>query len=419
MFRCKNSQICLHLNDLCDGYEDCPHSDDEILCVLHKEKCIASCLCLNFAIFCSKTLVGNMISKFSYVSYHIEFAELSSSALLFKNIHARHINLPHNFVNDICTVNKKPDNLNTLNVSYNALTKITKGCFSHLAYLNSVDLSYNSIHSLHQMSFNNISNPLFIDLGHNNIGSIPNHVFFHVVRIQFLSLINNPLNNIEAEPFLQLPVFYVKTTKYQICCVTSPKVICNATKPWSFSCFELLPAKTFKLAFVCVSCCVIVINIFSFLWNVGKVQKHYFSQRTKDTTAGPYNIIICFLYVGHTLFGICILVIWASDQYFGQNIIFQENQWINSFFCSSAFILSLFYSLIIPLSHLFLSLSRLMVVKSPFESKFKSAIFVSKNMMIITIFVFLFTVSTTIIFKHHVGVPSRTCLPYGDVDNPA
>ena len=161
MFRCKNSQICLHLSDVCDGYEHCPYSDDEILCELYKEKCKTSCFCLNFAIFCHNVTVGYVMSKVSYVSYHIEHAELSGSILLFQNIYARHINLPHNFVNDICAIKKKPDNLNTLNVSHNALTKITKGCFSNLAYLKSVDLSYNSIHSLELMSFNNISKPLF------------------------------------------------------------------------------------------------------------------------------------------------------------------------------------------------------------------------------------------------------------------
>ena len=266
------------------------------------------------------------------------------------------------------------------------MTKITKCCFSNLALLQFVDVSYNFIHSLQQMSFNNISNPLFIDLGHNNIKSIPENVFLDVVSIHVLNLINNPLNNIEAESLIGIPIFYLKTTEHQICCVMSPEVICNATGLWSFSCFELLPDKSFKLVFVCILCCVVVINIFSFVLNIAKLHKHHLSQRTRDTTAGPYNIIICFLYAAHILIGMYILAIWASDQYFGELFVLKEKQWINSFFCTSACTLSLFYSLNIPLSHLFLSFSRLMVVKSPFESSFKSVIFVSQLMVIIMVF---------------------------------
>ncbi len=60
-----------------------------------------------------------------------------------------------------------------------------------------------------------------------------------------------------------------------------------------------------------------------------------------------------------------------------------------------------------------------MVVKSPFESSFKSVIFVSQLMVIIMVFEFLFAVSTTIIFKLYIGVPSRTCLLFVDIENPS
>ena len=52
MFKCKNSQICIHLNDICDGKVDCPYDEDELVCILHDTICPSNCECLMFTIRC-------------------------------------------------------------------------------------------------------------------------------------------------------------------------------------------------------------------------------------------------------------------------------------------------------------------------------------------------------------------------------
>ena len=39
MFKCVRSQICLQIVDVCDGYNDCPWNDDELLCAPVGMKC--------------------------------------------------------------------------------------------------------------------------------------------------------------------------------------------------------------------------------------------------------------------------------------------------------------------------------------------------------------------------------------------
>ena len=55
MFKCKLSSICLHLGDVCNGFVDCPHEDDEFSCLLKFVICPSVCQCLGFAIRCYYT----------------------------------------------------------------------------------------------------------------------------------------------------------------------------------------------------------------------------------------------------------------------------------------------------------------------------------------------------------------------------
>ncbi len=51
MFRCKQSLVCIHLNDMCNGRTDCVHGEDELLCDL--PSCPRSCSCFQYAMSCS------------------------------------------------------------------------------------------------------------------------------------------------------------------------------------------------------------------------------------------------------------------------------------------------------------------------------------------------------------------------------
>ena len=51
MFRCKQSLVCIHLNDMCNRKADCVHGEDELLCDL--PSCPRSCSCFQYAMSCS------------------------------------------------------------------------------------------------------------------------------------------------------------------------------------------------------------------------------------------------------------------------------------------------------------------------------------------------------------------------------
>ena len=46
MFKCKNSQSCIHLDDVCNRQKDCRAGDDKYICSLKNNLCPSLCTCL-------------------------------------------------------------------------------------------------------------------------------------------------------------------------------------------------------------------------------------------------------------------------------------------------------------------------------------------------------------------------------------
>ncbi len=57
MYRCKSTQICVHLGTVCDTHFDCPLREDESLCSLSDTKCPLFCECLTYAIYCESVTI--------------------------------------------------------------------------------------------------------------------------------------------------------------------------------------------------------------------------------------------------------------------------------------------------------------------------------------------------------------------------
>ena len=408
---------------MCDGYEDCPHIDDELLCELIPTKCISLCICLNLAIVCQNVSVtSNMLAMLPYVSYDISLAQLINPVNLFTKPETKIINLPHNAVDRICFPNSKSNNLYSLNMSYNFITKIFKNCFANYTKFIAIDLSYNQIFYLQPLSFNNITTLININLRNNDLNSIPKYTFFNMKGINVLNLKNNPLHRIMNQIFVRLSINLIQTLKYQICCIASSKTVCTAQKPWHSTCFDKLSILSMKVVFILMSACVILTNLVCLIWNILVIQKHYSLnriQRVHDRSAGPYNIIICFINVGDLFYGIYLIITWASDTYYGASFMLDEDEWKRSTLCGFASMLVLFCSINQPLLFLFLAFSRLMVVQNPFDSKFKSTNYVLKCLISFTVIILSIDVAITAVVGHFKTIQTGMCMLFTDRSNAA
>ena len=78
MFKCKDSQLCVHLLDTCNGAADCPLEDDEVLCELQYIMCPDKCIFLNFALTCHNSTKNFGFTSLPYVSYHLVHVRINS-----------------------------------------------------------------------------------------------------------------------------------------------------------------------------------------------------------------------------------------------------------------------------------------------------------------------------------------------------
>ncbi len=400
-FRCKNSHICIHTHEICDGQHDCPKVDDELLCNIFVEGCIIGCNCLNLAIACENVSLTSEVALSSqvFIAYHLTWCSLTSIFFLWSE-NTETLNVTHNDLAQICWHELRTVVLKSLDVSHNIITNLSRSCFSNLPQFSFIDLSYNSVRLIEQRTFINISTGLSINLESNDLDYLQHKIFHNVCKLAVLNLRNNPLTQLDIDIFWEITIKEILASQFEICCL-KPESECNAAKPWYLSCSRLLHHHAQRVVYICVSVLIILLNCIPV----------YFSLRKSK---GPYESIMVLIHLAHSLPAVCLIILWSSDLHHGDAFVLRQESWKNSSTCSVVFWLFTMNGLLLPLAMSFLFLSILMVTIHPLDSKFKSTYHVNKWILFIFASVVLISVSSTLMLRLLSGVPSAICLPFED-----
>ena len=126
---------------------------------------------------------------------------------------------------------------------------------------------------------------------------------------------------------------------------------------------------------------------------------------------------MCFLNAGDFICGVYLVIIWIADCIYGKTFVNMYHIWKNGQPCFLAFTLVLLYSFLVPYFLCLLSLARLMVVKFPLQSKFKSYEFVVKYTKagLVTLGIIVLSMVIYLGSQHH--IPNYLCLPFVDPDH--
>ena len=415
MFTCKDSHICLHIYDTCDGFVDCPHRDDEMMCQLSKLLCPFECVCLNFAILCKSVPLQETLHKLPFVSISITNSNLSSEHHFVLTPWAIILNFSRNVMCDVSGV-KGVYSLFLLDVSFNRISIILSFTFSNLTKLIYLDLNDNEIYLIESNSFYNISSTFLLNLANNQLQTLSRNSFKNINKLISLVLYNNPLHQVHNFNLDGIAIKSLLTNNYLICCTKLPETTCYPHVPRQTSCSPLLPKRVTDSLVLVMIFLIISCNAFSLGTNVQQVHRNYFliNSQEKRKLSCPYQITVCFINAGNLLYAIYLILLWFADVYYGKAFFTKAVYWKESFVCFLAFTSNLLFYLMLPIFLIFLSILRYMVIKYPLNCRFKSTTFVMRTLFLIN-FIFLgivFTETTTFLTYH--GSPNSFCSPFMD-----
>ncbi len=171
LFRCRNSEKCLHFYDVSDDKMDCIEGDDEMFADL--PGCPVDCECLMNALTCVNVLTIKLPehSRFLYVLIMFSTPQLNLSKYLPDVIIFKVLS---NNLQLFCMSSQAPQlfSVKYFDLSSNGIIHIGESCFNAASNLLELNLSSNSILSLKFSSFKMLTSVCHIDLANNRLEQI-------------------------------------------------------------------------------------------------------------------------------------------------------------------------------------------------------------------------------------------------------
>lgn len=408
LFKCAQSQKCVHMHKVCNEHAECPYRDDEYSCSLHNVQCPTECRCLTFVIYC--LAVPATVAYLKHSLPHNNIYVRQSSAvfvlhLLSMSCRAVLLDVAQNNLTNICTTLKIVLAL-LVNVSHNKIGGIQSGCFSNYLYLRHIDLQHNSINQIQSRSFSNLPRLMYINVAANMITFLSVSSLEKVTKLFLLDVRQNKHIQLNVHFLLKYPTVTL-TCNYRICCIVQDNTHCNRKPLWPESCHDMLNGQAIKIFLYTISVSIALANGCSLFSQI--------RQKKGTKYGGAYKVIVAAINLTDMLCSLHLVLLWGADLWFGSEIVIREHMWTSHFVCFFIFKLRLLYYVLSPVGLSGLSVARLMVVTYPMKSKFKKKGFVVKLMLFIFIWFLTFVVVVTAMSRvFYVNLPLTLCSPLVD-----
>ena len=168
MLQC--GQTCIHPSEICDGSMQCEFGEDELAC--DTPDCPPTCQCSGYAMKC-----------YTFITLDASFKRLT----MFTLRHHKPVLVKQTF--------HHVTSLLILDISYCSVTSISsEGPFFYLHNLVKLDLSHNALSSLVHGSLDGLANLMELDISWNPLKSFEPQVVAHMGRLRALSLQHCQLN---------------------------------------------------------------------------------------------------------------------------------------------------------------------------------------------------------------------------------
>ena len=299
MFKCRSSQICIHLSDICNKEIDCPLKDDEYLCYIKEVVCPDGCECLTFVLKCVNTRNKNVIvqNKFPFYVLYLKYNEKSFALnVLSKYNVLMLLTMQHNN-NVICDKPSRITESIVLDLTYNLINKIESNCFHNATKLKIIRLNNNKITKVHHKAFNDLPVLCYININMKLLSEISPNTINNCLMIYLLTLQNNNFVAISRGDIQHIRVKIILTDNFRICCFVSKSVKCPKEPPWYCSCSVPLRRNYYKFSCYSISFIIIFFSVIS-------VVLQYISVIKGHNKSASFGIVVCWISIADILFAV-------------------------------------------------------------------------------------------------------------------
>ncbi len=416
LFKCKQSEICIHFARVCDEIEDCPHYDDEYLCILQEELCPRDCECLTYGAFCRNiTLTELQHNAFRY-SEAVFCLQGVLAASLNLSICAKLILAKLIFIGaNLCDVWGPQSVLQMISVPSNNITTLNFNCFKTVPDSTFIDVHDNLLSLLPEGIFVSLLCLKTLNVSGNPLREIEQNAFGNLPELKILSFLDTQLHDTYDAVFSDLRLKTLETNNVLICCLAPQEAVCSIPVPWYESCGDIFGETGMKITCVTISLLILILNHVSLV-----LQRISFKPSLNKEKTGAFGAIAASLNITDCLCAPPLLLIWTYDHVFSGFFTQKSNRWRSSLPCFLIFEFFLLFALMSPQVLCLLSYARLSVVQHPMDSKFKETRHVCKQATgIFLVYLFLSSILTILTWVIDVKIvksdlPVPLCSPFVD-----
>ncbi|XP_053380931.1 G-protein coupled receptor GRL101-like isoform X1 [Mercenaria mercenaria] len=387
-YKCASSKTCIPTEQVCDGFKNCLHGDDEVFCDF---QCPYKCKCVGFISNCSATDFN--ITKLHTVPKKTRSLDFSLNKKLSPILEESLLNIRA---------------LSILSLSGCDIERLYRNAFERIRNLLSLDLSFNNLTTLSSYVFNSLKHLKILNLrGNFQLSVIEIHAFAGLSLIQNLDLANAKLVKVRADTFSGLTLRKLDlsnnkleeledftfrdssiedinfkgngiknfnkeiftgliglkklvTPAFKFCCIRPnyvQEVDCYPQKDEFSSCDDLMRHSVLQFLIWLIGITAFLGNFFTVIYRV-----KYDRKRLKL----GFGIFVTNLAVADFLMAIYLIIIAVADSAFRKRYIFVDDYWRHSVWCNLAGILSTISSEASVLFLCLITLDRLLVIKFPF-----------------------------------------------------
>ncbi len=432
LFKCvmQTNKVCLHPVEICNGVQECASGEDEYLCEL-PNACHPHCTCLLFAITCKKATMIDAKHLMKYTRRML-FSKLIEVCFLknydaysyYIDQHALILIWKKSKIEMMCgKFNFTSNSLVFVDFSENMIENLSNSCFGRADKLLFVILKSNNISSLHPsfLGNNRTKQIVLLDVSNNFLKVLSVDVFGKVSTC-VLNVTSNPFSTFDENMRTDARVSAIVTNDHRICCLMNSSVaLCNANVEWPQNCNSLLQTSSCRIV-TCISLSLILLINFLALFFVideyrssTKLQVAFVGGvkiARKSTISPAYVVTRGALHCNDLLASLCLCFILSNDTKFGEQFFVFHTDFVTSTNCYIFGFLDLLHKAMSLFLINFLSLSRMIVTKYPFESFFKETRNIVKSCGSAVLCIFSICFLVPVVHQHIeslAAMPSALC----------